>query len=136
MRTRERLPVLPALSAWVEDERTKTAAVLHAASATAPGAVFTAAGVSLRRAVMKTTTTARIWAEDPQGGQRRDLTFEEHRGFWTWAVVEVLRHTGIRIEELLELSHHSLRMSRVPWNFGGGPMIIRLRSRSHHDGRY
>jgi len=28
------------------------------------------------------------------------------------------------------------RMSRVPWNFGGGPMIIRLRSRSHHDGRH
>jgi hypothetical protein len=28
------------------------------------------------------------------------------------------------------------RMSRVPWNFGGGPRIIRLRSRSHHDGRH
>ncbi len=28
------------------------------------------------------------------------------------------------------------RMSRVPWNFGGGPMIIRLRSRCHHDGRH
>jgi len=26
------------------------------------------------------------------------------------------------------------RMSQVPWNFGGGPMIIRLRSRSHRDG--
>ena len=35
-------------------------------------------------------------------------------------------------------SHGALvtRMSRVPWNFGGGPMIIRLRSRSHHDGRH
>jgi hypothetical protein len=28
------------------------------------------------------------------------------------------------------------RMSRVPWNFGGGPIIIRLRSRFHHDGRH
>jgi integrase len=106
--------VLPALTAWVEDERTKTAAVLHAASATAPGALFTAAGVSLRRAVMKTTTTGRIWAEDPQGGKRRDLTYEEQRGFWTWAVVEVLRHTGIRIEELGELSHHALIQYRLP----------------------
>jgi hypothetical protein len=26
------------------------------------------------------------------------------------------------------------RMSRVPWNFGGGPKIIRRRWRSHHDG--
>ncbi|HUH69549.1 MAG TPA: site-specific integrase, partial [Mycobacterium sp.] len=35
-------------------------------------------------------------------------------GFWTWAVVEVLRHTGIRIEELTELSHHSLIQYRLP----------------------
>ena len=36
----------------------------------------------------------------------------------------------------LRLSHIRRRMSRVPWNFGGGPMIIRLRSQSHHDGRH
>src|SRR6266566_6383478 len=47
-------------------------------------------------------------------GKRRDLTFEEHRAFWTWATVEVLRHTGIRIEELTELSHHSLIQYRLP----------------------
>jgi len=28
------------------------------------------------------------------------------------------------------------RMSRAPWNFGSGPMIIRLRSRFHHDGQH
>ena len=63
---------------------------------------------------MKTETTGRIWAEDPATGKRRDLTFEEHRGFWTWAMIEVLRHTGIRIEELTELSHHSLIQYSVP----------------------
>jgi hypothetical protein len=26
----------------------------------------------------------------------------------------------------------ALRMSRVPWNFGGGPVSIRLRSPGHH----
>jgi Phage integrase family len=113
-RTRERLPVLPTLSAWVDAERTKTAAVLHAAQATEPGALFTVAGLSLRRAVMKTATTGRIWAEVPAGGRFRNISFEEHRGFWTWAVVEVLRHTGIRIEELTELSHHSLIQYRLP----------------------
>jgi hypothetical protein len=56
----------------------------------------------------------RIWADDPGTGQRRDLTLEEHRGFWSWAVVEVLRHTGIRVEELTELSHHSLVQYSVP----------------------
>ena len=66
--------------------------------------------------VMKTRTTGRIWADDPgtSTGKRRDLTFEEHRAFWTWATVEVLRHTGIRIEELTELSHHSLIQYRLP----------------------
>ena len=56
----------------------------------------------------------RIWADDPGTGKRRDLTLEEHRGFWSWAVVEVLRHTGIRVEELTELSHHSLVQYSVP----------------------
>ena len=64
--------------------------------------------------MLKTETTGRVWAEDPDTGLRRDLSFEEHRGFWTWAVVEVLRHTGIRIEELTELSHHSLIQYRLP----------------------
>ena len=64
--------------------------------------------------MLKTETTGRVWAEDPDTGARRDLSFEEHRGFWTWAMVEVLRHTGIRIEELTELSHHSLIQYRLP----------------------
>lgn len=63
---------------------------------------------------MKTETTGHIWTEDLESGRRRDLSFEEHRGFWTWSVVEVLRHNGIRIEELTELSHHSLIQYRLP----------------------
>ena len=113
-RTRERLPVLPTLVAWVAAERARTAELLAAAEQTRPGEVFTAAGTTLRRAVLKTQTTGRVWAEHPDTGLRRDLSFEEHRGFWTWAVVEVLRHTGIRIEELTELSHHSLIQYRLP----------------------
>jgi len=113
-RTRERLPVLPALVAWAEAERAAAAQQLAAAASTHPGALFTAAGQTLRRAIMKTQTSSRIWAEDPVTGTRRDLTFEEHRGFWTWAMIEVLRHTGIRIEELTELSHHSLIQYRLP----------------------
>ena len=113
-RTRERLPVLPALVAWAEAERAAAARRLAAAASTDPGALFTAAGQTLRRAIMKTQASSRVWAEDPAAGKRRDLTFEEHRGFWTWAMIEVLRHTGIRIEELTELSHHSLIQYRLP----------------------
>ncbi len=113
-RTRERMPVLPTLVAWVAAERARSAELLAVAEQTRPGEVFTAAGVTLRRSVLKTDTTGRLWAEHPDTGQRRDLSFEEHRGFWSWAVVEVLRHTGIRIEELTELSHHSLIQYRLP----------------------
>jgi len=42
------------------------------------------------------------------------LTLEEHQAFWTWAAVHVLRHTGVRIEELGELSHHSLIQYKLP----------------------
>ena len=113
-RTRERLPVLPTLVAFVEAERHRAAELLAAAEAAAEGEPFSAAGETLRRPVMKTKTTGRIWAEEPESGRRRDLTFSEHRAFWTWAMVEVLRHTGIRIEELTELSHHSLVQYRMP----------------------
>ena len=113
-RTRERLPVLPTLVAYVEAERCRAADLLAAAEATAEGEAFNAGGETLRRPAMKTKPTGRIWAEDPETARRRDLTFEEHRAFWTWAMVEVLRHTGLRIEELTELSHHSLVQYKLP----------------------
>lgn len=113
-RTRERLPVLPALISWVDAERARTTELLATAEAAAPGEAFNTGAQRLRRTVLGTATTGRVWAEPLEGGRRRDLTFEEHRGFWTWAMVEVLRHTGIRIEELTELSHHSLIQYRLP----------------------
>lgn len=113
-RTRERLPVLPTLVRFVEAERRRAAELLATAEAATEGELFSAGGETLLRPVMKTKTTGRIWGEDPDGGRRRDLTFEEHRAFWTWAMVEVLRHTGLRIEELTELSHHSLIQYRLP----------------------
>ncbi|XVQ86470.1 tyrosine-type recombinase/integrase [Microbispora siamensis] len=113
-RTRERLPVLPLVVAHVERERTAAAERLNLARATPPGQTFTLDGMIWRRPVMKAGSAAKVWAEDPQTGARRDLTHEEHRAFWAWATVEVLRHTGIRLEELTELSHHSLIQYRLP----------------------
>jgi integrase len=114
-RTRERLPALPALTASAGAERTAAAELLAAARAAPPGAVFTAAGQTWRRAELTPRRrSGRTWAEDPATGQRADLTLREHRAFWAWAAVEVLRHTGIRVEELTELSHHSLIQYRLP----------------------
>jgi site-specific recombinase XerD len=50
--------------------------------------------------------------------ERTGATIRVHavaeRAFWDWAVVEVLRLTGIRHEELLELTHLSVRQFQRP----------------------
>jgi integrase len=107
-RTRERLPALPALVARVHARARIGAERLAAAEAVAAGEEFACRGEVFHRAPARSGSTARTWSEDPVTGIRRDLTGEEARAFWTWAAIETLRHTGIRIEELCELSHHSL----------------------------
>lgn len=113
-RTRERLPVLPVLVHSVDQRRKDAAALLNIARQTPPGEGFTAAGQSLIRVAPRRSAATKIWGEDPATGQRRDLVREEEYAFWAFAAVEVLRATGIRIEELTELSHHSLVQYRLP----------------------
>ena len=45
---------------------------------------------------------------------RRDLTLEESDAFWAWAAIETLSRTGIRMEELLELTHQAISSYRLP----------------------
>jgi hypothetical protein len=71
-RTRERLPVMPALAAAVEQNRKDAAARVAAACAAPPGELFTAGGQTLRR-TRTLSPSHRTWAEDPGGGKRRDL---------------------------------------------------------------
>jgi integrase len=111
-RTRERLPVLPVLVRTVDQRRKNAAALLQAARQTPPGQPFTAAGQTLTRSITK--TAQKVWADDPTTGKRRDLGHEDDHAFWAWAAVEVLRLTGCRVEELLEISHHSLIQYRLP----------------------
>jgi hypothetical protein len=78
-----------------------------------PGELFTAGGQTLRR-TRTLSPSHRTWAEEPGSGKRRDLGREEDNAFWAWAAIHVLTHTGIRLEELTELSHHSLVQYRLP----------------------
>jgi hypothetical protein len=109
-RTRERLPVLPVLVATVERRRAATAELLAAARAVQPGHRFTASGHRLTRL---RAWPGKLMVADP-AGRRRDLQHEEEYAFWAWAAVNVLRLTGIRIEELMEITHHSLIQYRLP----------------------
>ncbi|GAB7101876.1 site-specific integrase [Streptomyces phaeofaciens JCM 4814] len=112
-RTRERLPVLPRLVSGANQRRQTAAARLEALIATAEGEYFTVLGETFRRVPLRNRTGS-TWAQGLDGSKRRNLALEEHEAFWGWAAVEVLRHTGIRIEELGELSHHSITQYRLP----------------------
>ena len=113
-RTRDRLPVLPVLVRAADQWRNDSQALLTAARHTEPGRQFTAAGETLVRALRPHAAENNIWAEDPGTGQQRCLTLEEDHAFWAWAIMQVLRLTGVRVEELLELSHYSLVEYRLP----------------------
>jgi hypothetical protein len=119
-RTRERLPVLPALAAAISRQRKDAAALLAAARQARPGQELTAAGRTLVRLPVRGGSPLKVWVRDPATGKRAELTVEEDYAFWAWAATEVLRHTGIRIEELREISHHSLVQYRLP---GTGELV-------------
>jgi integrase len=114
VRTRDRLPVLPTLRRTADRRRRDAAEVLEAARNTPVGQNFTAAGRTLLRVDSPRAAAVKVWAQDVGTGGRHDLVKEEEHAFWTYAVIEVLRATGIRIEELTELSHHSLVQYRLP----------------------
>jgi len=109
-RTRERLPVLPVLVATVEQRRVAAADLLSAAQAVEPGDRFAAGEHQLTRL---RGWSGKLMVNGPTGG-RRDLRREEEYAFWAWAAVNVLRLTGARIEELMEITHHSLIQYRLP----------------------
>jgi hypothetical protein len=113
-RTRDRMPALPLLIATLATALATATDRLRAAGAVAAGELFTVAGRTLRRSRTTHATVGKTWAEDPDTGKRHDLSLAEHQAFWALAAVNVLRHTGIRIEELGELSHHSLIHYKLP----------------------
>src|SRR5262249_62122115 len=113
-RPRERPPARRARARPVAQRSAQAADLLGAARQAQPGQKFAAAGQNLIRSVVTRPTPGKVWAHDSATGKRRDLGKEEEHAFWAFAAVEVLRATGIRIEELTELSHHSLVQYRLP----------------------
>ena len=114
-RTRALAPVLPALVAAAAGDLRAAQALLDGARAVPHGHQFTVDGQTYTR-VDPTAhpENGRIYAVAAGTTDRVDLRYVEERAFWTWAAVEVLRHTGIRIEEMLELTHHSFAAYTLP----------------------
>lgn len=115
-RTRTLAPLVGPLVTSVHAQLAHTERLLAAAHTVAPGAPFEVDGQSWRRNLPGRNPyqpPVNMFALDPAGA-RVNLTRLEDQAFWTWAAVEVLRHSGIRIEEMLELSHLSIRPFRKP----------------------
>ena len=71
----------------------------------------------------------RVITVDASGGpvgRRLDMVIEEEDAFWGFAVVELLRHTGIRIEELLELTQLDLHTYDHPDPAVGKVLLLRV----------
>ncbi|WP_329453731.1 site-specific integrase (plasmid) [Streptomyces sp. NBC_01724] len=51
---------------------------------------------------------------DQGTGETIDVTKTEDIAFWEWATVELLRHSSIRVEELTEPTHLSMRQCQRP----------------------
>ena len=119
-RIRERLPKLPALVETAERHKAEQQQLLAVAAAVDVGELFTFHGVTYRR----TQTAASLrhpgrylihkaLIDDTATGERIDVVKAEDDAFWSWAVIETLRHTGVRLEELVEITHLALVSYRL-----------------------
>jgi hypothetical protein len=127
-RTRSLTPLLPAFMRSATALREQGARLLEQTLCAAHDETYIVDGVTYRRhdppirAIAN--TRARIWAEVMAAekgtsppvsvGKRADITGVEADGFWGWAVVSTLKETGIRVEELQELTQLSLRHYVAP----------------------
>ncbi|MDX3708815.1 site-specific integrase [Streptomyces europaeiscabiei] len=113
-RTRERMPVLPTL-VRVAEQRLKDARTrLEAANAAPLGSTFSVLGETFSVPATTVRSDGRPTRLKDDSGRVRFLNAEERNAFFAWASIEILRHTGIRIEELLEIGHHSIISYKLP----------------------
>ncbi|MFE2263549.1 tyrosine-type recombinase/integrase [Streptomyces griseosporeus] len=115
-RTRVRQPLLPLLVQHVEARYEHLRSLLEVATTVPLGASFVHQGRSYSRTDSRDDRRrAKIFSDpsvrviDHGTGETIHVTMAEDAAFWEWAAVEVLRHSGIRIEELCELTHLSIR---------------------------
>lgn len=113
-------PLLPVLVDYVAADHDRWANLFRRATEAEDGAVFVVDGATyirtfsredLRR--LRHGLPAKVRVLD-DSGRRIDVNRKEDSAFWAWAIVETLRHSGLRIEELTELSQLSVRQYRRP----------------------
>ena len=104
-RTRSLAPLLPVLTRSAQQWMKETGALLAAAGAAGAGEEFVVNDRRYRRlgtkgqGIRTLDTRPRIRVEELFGeGVQLDVSWLEDDCFWSWAVIEVLRLTGLRLE--------------------------------------
>lgn len=120
-RTRQRQPLLSTLVEHMENRYGHLRELLAQVAGAASGETVTVEGRAyrpLRSRVderrVRLGGPANVRALDLENGKYINVTHAEDAAFWEWAIVEVLRHSGVRIEEALELTHLSIRQYQRP----------------------
>lgn len=120
-RVRERLPHMSILADNAEAHRSGQAQLLSVAKPVPIGQTFQYNDVTYQRTIYKSYTKdpsrqkpTTVLIENIATGERIDVTETEDDAFWTWAIIETFRHTGVRIEELLEVTHLALVSYQLP----------------------
>jgi integrase len=110
-------PLLARFVAHVRARRVETKRLLDTALGCAEGDGFELDGARYERLRnrlneekrMGTLVPVIVRALDQPDAPKIHCRMREDRAFWAWAVTEVLRLTGLRCEELTELTHLSIR---------------------------
>lgn len=137
-RVRERLPHLPTLVDAADRYLATATELLAAANSTPIGATFDHDGIAYRRLPynryqIKLASDRHALVEQVSTGEVSDLLREENDAFWAWAIIETLRHTGVRVEELLEITHLALVSYRLPDTGEIVPLLQILPSKSNEE---
>jgi len=139
-RVRERLPHLAQLAASADAHRTEQAHLLAAATPVPIGETFHLNEVTYQRTLHKSHLTApllprpdRVLVENVATGERFDVVETEDDAFWTWAIIETLRHTGVRVEELMEITHLAIVSYRLPDTGELVPLLQIVPSKSNEE---
>ena len=84
------------------------------------GQEFEHQGVTYRRLEMSRSRkssprgSGRVWVTGGEFERRVDLTQREESCFWSWALTNTLNETGVRIEELVEITTHAFSIYKLP----------------------
>jgi hypothetical protein len=74
-----------------------------------------------------------VLAENLTTDETIELIRAEDDAFWAWAIIETLRHTGVRREELLEITHLALVSYRLPATGEIVPLLQIMPSKVHEE---